>query len=83
MTSHNSSCNAASTRVKERDRDSVREIKRQREREGKKPQPTHTNTHTHTQPGIFSMMRFDSATSTFRALLEIKPYRKTDRAKFK
>ena len=67
-------------------KESVREKKREREREGKKPQPTHTHTHTHTHTNTereregelakFSMMGFDSATSSFLALLVIKSHRK-------
>ena len=50
----------------------MREIKPEREREGNKTQSTERER----ELGIFSMMRFDSATSSFLALLVIKSYKK-------
>ena len=47
----------------------------------KKPKPTERETRK--ELGIFSMMRFVSAISSFPALLVIKSYRKTEKAKFK
>ena len=64
-------------RERERERQSERVIKREREREGKKPQPTERER----EPGIFSMMGFDSVTSPFLALLVIKPNKKTAKCK--
>ena len=52
-------------------------VKREREREGKKPQPTGRER----ELGINSMMTFDSASSSFLALLVIKS--KNESAKFK
>ena len=48
------------------------EIKRAQEREGKKSQPPERERAL----VILSMMIFDSATSSFLALLVIKPYKK-------
>ena len=50
----------------------VREIKHEREREEKKPEPTVREK----EIGIFFMIGFDSATSSFLALLVNKSYRK-------
>ena len=54
----------------ERDRDRVWEIKHEQEREDKNP-----NQQWGKELGIFSMMRFDSATSSVLALSAIKSYK--------
>ena len=78
ITPHNSRCATSTNELRthththrERERDIVGEIKRKQETKRKKPQPTERER----EIGIF-YMRFDSATSTFLALLVIKPYRK-------
>ena len=55
ITAHNSSCSAAST-------------KRKRERSNVSEKEEKTLTHRGKETGIFSMMGFDSATSSFLAL---------------
>ena len=60
-----------SKRAKERDTDSVREIKREPEREGRNP---NRQRERERYLGIF-IMRFDSATSSFPASLVIKSYK--------
>ena len=64
--------------MREREREKVREIKRQQKRKGNKPQPTNRERERERERerGKFSMMRFDSATSSFLALLVIKSYKK-------
>ena len=65
-------------RERERERERESEIKREREREGRKRQPTEREREREIERelGIFSMMRFDSKTSSFLDLLVTKSYRK-------
>ena len=60
-----------------REREREKEIECERERE-QKSQSKNTQRERERELGIFSMMGFESASSSFLALLVIKPNRKTD-----
>ena len=68
ITPHNSSCCAASTKQLMKGRE--KEIKREQEREGRNP-----NRQKERELGKFSMIRFDSASFSFLALLVIKSHK--------